>query len=129
MFYFIRICLNKPEITGVKEYMDFLNSAKEYEPNATDVTIFKKVEKKDSKIKSILFNLVNGQSQENISDVILPDHIINEIKNISNISEEFNLLVFKGDMTRNDTISTQVEYQFYNPIPSKIYQKIMERKT
>ena len=28
-------------------------------------------------------------------------------------------------MTRNDTVSTQVEYQFYNPIPSKIHQKII----
>ena len=125
MIRFIRECLNKPEITGVKEYMAFLNSAKEYEPNATDITIFKKIEKKDSKIKSIFFNLVNGQSQENVSDVILPEHIINEVKNISNISEELNLLVFKADMTRNDTISTQVEYQFYNPIPSKIHQKII----
>ena len=128
MIQFIRNCLNKPEITGVKEYMNFLNSAKEYDPNATDVTIFKKVEKKDSKIKSILFNLVNGQSQENVSEVILPDHIISEIKNISNIPEELNLLLFKGDMIRNDTISTQVEYQFYNPIPSKIHQKIIFEK-
>ena len=128
MIRFIRNCLNKPEITGVKEYMNFLNSAKEYEPNATNVTIFKKIEKKDSKIKSIFFNLVNGQSQENISDVILPEHIINEIKNISNISEELNLLVFKADITRNDTVSTQVEYQFYNPTPSKIHQKIIFKK-
>ena len=125
MIPFIRDCLNKPEITGVKEYMDFLDSAKEYDPNATNVTIFKKIEKKDSKIKTILFNLVNGQSQENISDVILPDHIINQIKNISNIPKNLNLLVFKADMTRNDTVSTQVEYQFYNPIPSKIHQKII----
>jgi len=127
-FYFIRICLNKPEITGVKEYMNFLNSAKEYDPNATDVTIFKKVEKKDSKIKSILFNLVNSQSQENISDVILPPEIISDIKNISNISEKLDLLLFKADITRNDTPSTQVEYQFYNPIPSKIHQKIIFEK-
>jgi len=128
MIQFIRNCLNKPEITGVKEYMNFLNSAKEYDPNATDVTIFKKVEKKDSKIKSILFNLVNSQSQENISDVILPPEIISDIKNISNISEELDLLLFKADITRNDTPSTQVEYQFYNPIPSKIHQKIIFEK-
>ena len=125
MIQFIGKCLNKPEITGVKEYLDFLDNAKEYEPNATNVTIFKKIEKKDSKIKSILFNLINGQSQENLSDVILPPHIINEIKNISNIPKELNLLVFKADMTRNDTMSTQVEYQFYNPIPSKIHQRFI----
>ena len=53
MIQFIQKCLNKPEITGVKEYMDFLDSAKEYDPNATKVTIFKKIEKKDSKIKTI----------------------------------------------------------------------------
>jgi hypothetical protein len=129
MIRFIRTCLNKPELTGVEAYMKFLDRAKEYEQNATNITIFKKIEKKDSKIKTILFNLVNGQSQENISDVIIPQKIISEIKNISDIPEELNLLVFKADMTRNDTVSTQVEYQFYNPIPSKIHQKIIFEKS
>ena len=48
--------------------------------------------------------------------------------NISSIYFEGNrnidLLIFKVDIKRKDTISTQVEYQFYNPIPRYIYQTI-----
>ena len=41
-----------------------------------------------------------------------------------NINSYTNLLLFKVDIKRNDTISRQVEYQMYNPDPKKIDEKI-----
>lgn len=54
-------CLNISYITQKKDYEDFLNKAKEYDPYAKDITIFKKIQKVDPKIKLIHFHLVNSQ--------------------------------------------------------------------
>ena len=113
----ISICLNHPEIKDIISYFNFIDSAKEYKPNSTEVNIFKQ-------IGNTNFNLINGQNSPKFSGIKLDDNINSKIKNIYNIPDELNLLVFKGDIRRSDTISTQVEYQFYNPIPNKIYEKI-----
>ena len=115
-FEFISFCLNRT-IKNKKEYEEFLNNSLEYNPYSKNITIFKKGD-------NIAFYLVNNQTEDNVSDVILDDNIIEDFKEIYNISEDLNLLVFKADITRNDTISTQVEYQFYNPTPSKIHMKL-----
>ena len=51
-----------------------------------------------------------------------------DYNNISSIylngNEKIDLLIFKADIQRKDTISTQVEYQFYSLIPEYIYIKI-----
>ena len=114
---YISICINHPEITDGITYYDFLYSTQEYNPYSTEVNIFKQ-------IGNINFNLVNNQKNPKFSEVKLDDKILSQIKNIYNIPDNLNLLVFKGDIRRSDTISTQVEYQFYNPIPNKIYEKI-----
>ena len=114
---YISICLNHREITDIIKYIQFLDSAKEYKPFLNEVNIY-------NQVGNINFNLINGQKSPKFSGVKLDDKIIRQIKNIYNIPEEFNLLVFKADIKRNDTISTQVEYQFYNPIANKIYEKI-----
>ena len=114
---YISICINHPELIDVIAYYNFLSSAQEYKPNSTEVNIFKQ-------IGNTNFNLINGQNSPKFSGIKLDDKINSQIKNIYNIPDELNLLVFKGDIRRSDTISTQVEYQFYNPIPNKIYEKI-----
>ena len=114
---YISICINHPEITDEIAYYNFIYSAQEYNPNSTEVNIFKQ-------IGNINFNLVNNQKNPKFSEVKLDDKILSQIKNIYNIPDNLNLLVFKGDIKRSDTISTQVEYQFYNPVPNKIYEKI-----
>jgi hypothetical protein len=114
---YISICLNHPEITNTIAYINLIDSAQEYNALSNEVNIYKQVGNTN-------FNLINGQNSPNFSVVKLDDKIISQIKNIYNISEELNLLVFKADIRRSDTISTQVEYQFYNPIANKIYEKI-----
>jgi len=114
---YIAICLNHPEITDEVTYNNLLDTVQEYKPFSKEVNIFKQ-------IGNINFNLVNGQISQYFSEVKLNSEILSEIKNIYNIPVELNLLIFKGDIRRSDTISTQVEYQFYNPIPNKIYEKI-----
>jgi len=118
-------CLNISYLTQKKNYEDFLNKAKEYDPYSKDITIFKKITTKEPKIKLIHFHLVNSQKSKYVSDIQLSEEVISEIKNISDIPDDLDLLIFKADINRTDTISTQVEYQFYNPIPSKINEKII----
>ena len=114
---YISICLNHPEITDIIEYFNFIDSAQEYKPFSNEVNIYKQVENTN-------FNLINGQRSPKFSGVKLDDEVISQIKNIYNISDDLNLLIFKGDIKRSDTISTQVEYQFFNPNPNKINEKI-----
>ena len=121
MMDYISFCLNKPEIKSKNEYDKFLNNSLEYEPYSPEIKINKKID-------NIQFNLVNGQTKDDISDVILPEDTIKELKKIYDIDEDLNLLIFKADITRADTISTQVEYQFYNPTPNKLYKKINFQK-
>ena len=62
------------------------------------------------------FHLLNFHNKKQISDSISSLELIN-------FPSDLDLLLFKVDIKRDDTISTQVEYQFYNSIPNKIYQK------
>ena len=125
MIYNISECLNKSYLTQKEDYENLLDNSIEYDPYAKNITIFRKIEKNNSIIKSIHFHLVNKQKREDISDIQLSEEVINEIKNISDIPEDLNLLIFKADINRTDMRLTQVEYQFYNPIPSKINEKII----
>ena len=123
--YNISECLNRSYLTQKNDYENFLNKSIEYDPHAKNITIFKKIKKEGSKIKSIHFHLINSQKSKDISEIQLPEEVINEIRNISDIPNDLNLLIFKADITKNDTKLTQVEFQFYNPIPSKINEKII----
>jgi len=114
---YISICINHPEITDAISYINLLDSSQEYKPFSNEVNIYKQ-------IGNTNFNLINGQKNPKFSGVKLDDKVLSQIKNIYNISDDLNLLIFKGDIRRSDTISTQVEYQFYNPNPNKINEKI-----
>ena len=107
-YRYISGCLNKYLLYNKYNYNNFINNAKEYVPNANNLTIYKYSEN-----EKFYFHLYNDQMKyNNISSIYLEGN------------ETIDLLKFKVDIKRKDTISTQVEYQFYNPIPQYIYQTI-----
>ena len=73
---------------------------------------------------NMYFHLTNfvTKSPNYLSSISLGDYYSNKLKKIYNISLDKNLLLFKVDIKRSDTQSTQVEYQFYNP--ENIIEKI-----
>ena len=107
-YSYISYCLNNNELNSSINYKNFINNAKIYVPNANNLTIYKYAEN-----DQFYFHLYNFEMKyNNISSIYLEGN-----RNI-------DLLIFKVDIKRKDTISTQVEYQFYNPIPQYIYQTI-----
>ena len=107
-YRYISGCLNNYLLYNKYNYNNFINNAKEYVPNANNLTIYKYSEN-----EKFYFHLYNDQMKyNNISSIYLEGN------------ETIDLLIFKVDIKRKDTISTQVEYQFYNPIPQYIYQTI-----
>ena len=107
-YRYISGCLNNYLLNNKYNYNNFINNAKEYIPNANNLTIYKYSEN-----EKFYFHLYNDQMKyNNISSIYLEGN------------ETIDLLIFKVDIKRKDTISTQVEYQFYNPIPQYIYQTI-----
>ena len=107
-YSYISNCLNDARIDSELNYINFINNAKEYIPYANNITIYKYIEE-----EKIYFHLYNNEMEYN---------------NLSSIyfrkNEKIDLLIFKVDIKRKDTISTQVEYQFYNQTPEYIYKKI-----
>ena len=107
-YRYLSVCLHNYLLYNKYNYIDFINDAKEYIPNANNITIDKL-----SKNEEFYFHLYNSEMKyNNISSIYLEGN------------ETIDLLLFKVDIKRNDTISTQVEYQLYNPIPEYIYQTI-----
>ena len=114
---YISDCLDIKDL-NLQNYQNSLIDSKEYNYSDTEIKI-------SNKYGNITFYLVNGQSNiPNYSDLSMDKECIKTLKNTYNISENLKLLIFKADIIRNDTISTQVEYQFYNPIPNKINIKL-----
>ena len=115
---YISDCLNKPELKNYNDYENFLGNSKNYDPNDENITIYKETE-------NYFFHLVKNQKNFlNISDIELTDECEEILKSTYSIDNDTNLLIFKVDIKRDDTISRQVEYQFYNPNPRKIYEKL-----
>ena len=113
---YISECLNKPELKNYNDYKIFLDKSKEYEPNGTDI-----FEEKEN----YAFHLVNHQNNSsNFSEIEISKKYEEKLKFHYNIDNNAYLLIFKVDIKRKDTISRQVEYQFYNPNPKKIYEKL-----
>ena len=115
---YISTCLNNPELIHQNNYNLFLENAYEYNPEDKNITIIKAIDK-------YVFHLVNNQKNVNYSDVKLNEFCEKKIKENYSIDNKTNLLMFKVDIKRNDTISTQVEYQFYNPNP-KLINEILD---
>ena len=116
-FTFISNCLNNSDLRTKEGYDLFLKPAKVYNPNEETITIYNK------NISNYYFHLIHNQKDKSISSVKIKDECKAKLKQIYNIGDD-NLLLFKVDIKRNDTISRQIEYQFYNPDPQKIYEKL-----
>ena len=114
---YISQCLNKSEIKSYDNYKEFLSESNEYNQRAENITIF--IEK-----NNFNFHLVNSQKDNNYSELELNEECENILKSSYKIDNDTNLLIFKVDIKREDTISRQVEYQIYNPNPKKIYEKL-----
>ena len=115
---YISDCLNKPQLKNYNDYEKFLSDSEKYDPNDENITIYKETE-------NYFFHLVKNQKNfANISDIELTKECEEILKSTYSIDNDTNLLIFKVDIKRDDTISRQVEYQFYNPNPRKIYEKL-----
>ena len=106
----LSLCLNQSNKDF--NYKDFIENekVKEYNQSETQITIDKYVEE-----GNIYFHLMTNYTIKNRNISSLYSHENNE---------KIDLLLFKADIKRKDTISTQVEYQFYQLNPSKIYEKV-----
>ena len=112
---YISNCINIDK-DNFKNYKDSLNNPIEYNPFDTEIKI-------STKVDNITFHLVNSQSNiTNYSDISLDKECIETLKKEYNISEDLDLLIFKADIRKG--ISTQVEYQFYDPTPNRINIKL-----
>ena len=90
-----------------KEFNSLLSQANDYSSIKNDVNIF--ITEEEEKIYFQITNNVSP-SPKNMSYIDLTEYD-------STIKSKYgyNLLIIKADLKRNDTQSTQVEYQFYNP--------------
>ena len=90
-----------------KQFNSLLADANVYSELKNDINIFISEEE-----QKIYFQLTNNKppSPKNISYIDLSDYDQTIQSKYGN-----NLLIIKADIKRNDTQSTQVEYQFFNP--------------
>ena len=116
-YSYISECLNNSEINEEKDYKNIINNSTEYDPNEEKVVISKE-------IGNFNFHLVNKQKDIHYSELQISKECEKILKSDYIIDDDLNLLIFKVDIKRNDTISRQVEYNIYNPMPNKIYQKL-----
>ena len=74
----------------------------------------------ESYINDPLYNQISSIDLDECEDVL---------KKTNNISESDSLIIFKVDINRSDSISTQIEYQIYNPYTLKKFNlSICENK-
>ena len=115
-YIYISQCLNNGNdnnvITDKEKYYKLLN-VPEYKKTDNKISIYKRVQDGD---KNILFHLVNLNPNEYNNENISHLYFENNAK--------YDLVVFKADIKRPDTISKQVEYQFYKSDDESIYEKI-----
>ena len=107
----ITSCLNNSNINLTK-FIDIENVYK-YSSTSKDI-----IAEKYSEDGIYHFHLIKYEStkEKDISGL--------EIISKNNEMENINYLIFKVDIKRNDTISTQVVYQLYEPEKNKINEKI-----
>ena len=89
-----------------------------YNSSSEDIIAEKYSEDKTIHFYLIKFNSpLNNNTNKNISSMKLSDEN-------NKLNLEDNIIIFKADIKRNDTISTQVEYQLYNSTPNSINERI-----
>ena len=104
-YHSIAYCLNTTE----DEYKLSLQNSTEYKQYDTKISILKKID-------NMTFHAMTDQVENNFSEVAINEECENKLRKKYNINSKF--LTFKVDIKREDTISTQVVYKFYNPKPS-----------
>ena len=113
-FSYISQCLiNSNEITTSIQYLDFLSHHPIYNDTNNKIPIIKQVQDGDKNILFHLENLKTNAKDDNTSHLFFEDNA------------EYDLIAFKADIKRPDTISTQVEYQFYRADNDEyIYERV-----
>ena len=120
----------------LKHYSNFENITREYFNNLLkEAYVYDKIKSDVSIIlnrpeKNLYFHITNfvSESPHNLSSIHI-DEFEQDIKKDYNISFNDKILAMKVDIKRNDTKSTQVEYNFYYPtgfIPIKLIQKNLQ---
>ena len=109
---FISKCLNNK--INITKFIDIEN-VNVYNSSSEGIIADKYSE--DNKIYFHLVKYNNSTKYSNISTLELKTDNNNE-----------DILIFKADIKRDDTISTQVEYQFYNADKNKIHEKINKKE-
>ena len=108
------------DINNEADYYNALDKAYEYKPDDDNDTL--KIEKQSNN-SNIIFYLLNNYTEKNksFSSVQLSQKCIEKVKEAYNLSY---LLIFIANIKKENKISRQVEYSFYNPTPEYIYQEI-----
>ena len=110
--YLSQCIINNNDIGEEMKYLDFLSFIPEYNETDDKISITKRVQEGD---KNILFHLVNLKTNakaKNISHLYFENNAI------------YDLIVFKADIKKNGTFSTQVEYQFYKSDNEHIHERV-----
>ena len=112
-YYDYKNCMNV-NINNENEYNKAIKDAYEYIPD----------DDKNSLIineSNITFYILNPYTSKSFSSVQLSPICIQKVKEINNLP---SLLIFLANIKRNDTISTQVEYSFFNPVPEFMNEEL-----
>ena len=104
------------KINNESDYYSLLNSSYEYQINDNKYSLIKKNNNKT-------FYIINNYTSnlKEFSSVKLSEKCIEKVKEKYNLR---SLLIFVATIKKENIISTQVEYQFYNPVQELINQKL-----
>ena len=102
------------DIKSEDEYNSLLDKAYEYQPDDTSNSLVIKTD-------NITFYILNNYTTNNFSSIRLSQKCIDIIKEENSLS---SLLIFVANIKKENIISTQVEYSFYNSVPQFINQKL-----
>ena len=113
-YRYISQCLNKGDsIANLHDYYEFLSLYPEYNETDDKISIIKS--EQDGNIIFHLENLKTNAKSDNFSHIYFANNA------------KYNLIAFKADIKRSDTISRQVEYQFYKSDDEHIYEMVSKR--
>ena len=102
------------DITSEEKYYSLLSESYEYNPNDGNSSL---IIKKDN----VTFYILNSYTEQNFSSVKLSESCIEKLKEEYRLS---SILIFIAAIKKNDYITTQVEYEFYNSEPEHINEKL-----
>ena len=106
IYYDFKNCLNL-DINNEEEYYSQLDNAYEYIPDDDKGTLIIKED-------NTTFYILNPYTFKSLSSVNLSPYCISQIEEENNLP---SLLIFIASIKHKDSISTQVEYSFFNSVP------------